>query len=408
MSEFLIKIGVGTAKTSGSTTAHLVMPSAAPTPAAETAPQRGIGGKHSFDEAIDLLEAEDYEKALFILEKLRETGYRSGFASVIDDLIERANAEMSAAERRREAALDYDDILALAERKFTEPLARTAFADWTAKYADLVDALDVNDLRDRFKPTSPTPTRKRSLDLLPAPFAWIDIPGTSGKKWNDAPYKIAKYPVTNVQFRLFVETGGYRERKWWTEAGWQAREEGWHYDGGWKPSGKPWLEPRYWNDGKWNGEEQPMVGVSWYEAVAFCLWLSDVTGENIMLPTEAQWQYAAQGDDGRDYPWGKKWDTSRCNNNVGGEGVGKTTPVRQYEGKGDSFFGVVDMAGNVWDWCLTDYDDNTNDVNSHTSRRVLRGGSWLNNFADNFRCGFRLRNYPHYWFNLIGFRLALS
>ena len=65
-----------------------------------------------------------------------------------------------------------------------------------------------------------------------------------------------------------------------------------------------WSEPRFWNDSQWNGAQHPVVGVSWYEAVAFCLWLSDVTGERIMLPTEDQWQYAAQGDDGRTYPWG--------------------------------------------------------------------------------------------------------
>jgi hypothetical protein len=244
--------------------------------------------------------------------------------------------------------------------------------------------------------------------ILPAPFAWIDIPGTLGKKWTGAPYKIAKYPVTNAQFRLFVDAKGYTERRWWTEAGWEARAKGWVYDNGWKETGKAWTEPRYWRDSKWNGAEQPVVGVSWYEAVAYCLWLSEMTGEQIMLPTEDQWQYAAQGDDGRTYPWGNDWDCKKCNNSVKPCDSNVTTPVRQFEGKGESFFKVVDMAGNVWEWCLTDYHTQTNDVNSLSERRCVRGGSWGDFNTDYFRCDLRDWNSPHYWFNNGGFRLALS
>jgi formylglycine-generating enzyme required for sulfatase activity len=231
-------------------------------------------------------------------------------------------------------------------------------------------------------------TRPRTPDLLPAPFAWIEIP----KKG----YSIAKYPVTNAQFAAFIEAGGYSTERWWTAQGWEQRQK------------DKWTQPRYWTDAKWNGAEQPVVGVSWYEAVAFCLWLSDVTGEKIMLPTEDEWQYAAQGDDGRDYPWGKNWDGSRCNNNVDGKGIGKTTPVRQYEGKGSSPFGVVDMAGNVWEWCLTDYENKTNDINSDATDRVLRGGSWINSYADVFGCDGRDWVNPYYGFNIRGFRLSLS
>jgi formylglycine-generating enzyme required for sulfatase activity len=231
---------------------------------------------------------------------------------------------------------------------------------------------------------------------IPAPFAWVEIPCKIGKKWKGAPYAIAKYPVTNAQFRLFVEAGGYEQRQWWTDAGWQQRQK------------NRWTEPRFWTDMKWNGLEQPVVGASWYESVAFCLWLSDATGEKIMLPTEEQWQYAAQGDDGRGYPWGKVWDCAKCNDSVKPCDSKGTTPVRQYEGKGDSFFGVVDMAGNVWEWCLTDYDNKTNDVNSLANSRVLRGGSWDFDRAGYFRCDNRGGYFPHNWSNSRGFRLALS
>lgn len=250
---------------------------------------------------------------------------------------------------------------------------------------------------------APAPTRPTSLSLMPAPFNWIEIP----KKG----YSIAKYPITNAQYAKFIEAGGYKQQKWWTQAGWEAKAKGWNWNSSkskWEETGQAWTQPRYWTDNKWNGVEQPVVGVSWYEAVAFCLWMSDATGEKIMLPTEDQWQYAAQGDDGRDYPWGKQWDASRCNNNVDSKGIGKTTPVRQYEGKGNSPFGVVDMAGNVWEWCLTDYGNETNDINSVATYRVLRGGSWNLNYTGVFRCDDRLRASPRDWINYGGFRISRS
>ncbi len=234
--------------------------------------------------------------------------------------------------------------------------------------------------------TKPASTKPNSTSLMPAPFAWMDIPGKG--------YSIAKYPITNVQFAKFVEVDGYSQQKWWTEAGWAQREK------------DQWTQPRYWIDKQWNGTEQPVVGVSWYEAVAFCLWLSQTTGENIALPTEDQWQYAALGDDGREYPWGKDWDCKRCNNSVKPCDSNVTTPVRQYEGKGDSPFGVVDMAGNVWEWCLTDYENKTNDVNSIANNRVLRGGSWGSLSTDYFRCVYRGWNYPDFRLNFIGFRVS--
>lgn len=168
---------------------------------------------------------------------------------------------------------------------------------------------------------------------------WIDIPagkvtldGAEGSyilegqtQTFDVPvFAIAKYPVTNKQYAEYV-----------------------------KETGK---EPEYWNDSDFNNLIQPVVGVSWYDAVAFCEWLSEKLGDKIMLPTEQQWQRAAQGDTGFAYPWGNQWDASRCNNNVDKKRIGKTTPVIAYGGKGDSPYGVVDMSGNVWEWCLTAWE----------------------------------------------------
>ncbi len=258
-------------------------------------------------------------------------------------------------------------------------------------------------------PASSAPTRPTSLDFMPTSLAWIDIPGTMGKTWKGAPYSIAKYPITNAQFAKFIEADGYNNRQWWTDAGWEAKLKGSEWDGQqvkWIETNTLWNQPRYWTAPNWNGAQQPVVGISWYESVAFCLWLSDFTGEKIMLPTEDQWQYAAQGDDGRDYPWGKEWDASRCNSAI--DRNLKTTPVRQYEGKGDSPFGVVDMAGNIWEWCLTDYDTKTNDYNSTAKNRVLRGGSWFNGTTELFRCDCRDHNSPNGWYFSFGFRISRS
>jgi hypothetical protein len=235
---------------------------------------------------------------------------------------------------------------------------------------------------------APVPVISRTVDTIPNPIEWIDIPLSA----NLPAYRIAKYPVTNAQFAVFIEAGGYNEQKWWTGAGWSQRES------------SNWTQPRYWTDAKFNGALQPVVGVSWYEAVAFEMWLKEVSGDNITLPTEKQWQYAAQGDDGREYPWGNEWDGTRCNNRID-KNVSRTTRVTQFEGVGDSPFGVVDMAGNVWEWCLTLYDRRTEELDSK-SRRVLRGGSWINKEISAFHCNFRGYRDPYYRETNFGFRLV--
>ena len=99
--------------------------------------------------------------------------------------------------------------------------------------------------------------------VLPQPFGWIEIPGEG--------YSIGKYPVTNDQYKLFIDADGYREKKWWTNEGWQVREEGWEYNFKiykMQKTAKPWIAPSFWTYKKWNGAEHPVVGVSWFEAVA--------------------------------------------------------------------------------------------------------------------------------------------
>ena len=322
----------------------------------------------------------------------------------------------------------YAELIEIVEHRNPPVIFNRKWAEYTKLFPnDFVEGVfDPRGFAARAAPpASPPPARLSSSmvpALLPAPFAWVEIPGGRGTMATDESnvtlsipsqtYWMAKYPVTNAQYAKFIEAGGYTRDRWWTRDGQEARRQGIRFDwtgSEWKrvATGKPWVEPRYWTDAQWKGPEQPVVGVSWYEAVAFCRWLSEMTGEKIMLPTEAQWQYAAQGADGRAYPWGNPWDAGRCNNNVDGKGLGRTTPVRQYEGKGDSRLGVVDMAGNVWEWCLTAHETGRNDLDG-TDYRVLRGGSWHRTNSGDFRCDFRNRLTPDFWFNVRGFRLALT
>ncbi len=157
--------------------------------------------------------------------------------------------------------------------------------------------------------------------------------------------------------------------------------------------------------------DHPVVNVSWYDATTYAAWLADTTNQAWRLPTEAEWEKAARGLDGRIYPWGDVWDRTRANTaNYGPE---RTTPVGEYP-SGASPFGAQDMAGNVWEWCSSvitpyPYDPARSepDSRSRTYDRALRGGSWLDCPKDS-RVANRLGFNPDGWNNNWGFRVARS
>ena len=187
-------------------------------------------------------------------------------------------------------------------------------------------------------------------------------------------YWIGKTEVTNAQFRPFVEGDGYTNQAYWTAAGWAWRQA------------ENITQPSYWNDATWNGPDYPVIGVSWFEAVAYCRWLSKQTGIEFRLPSEAEWEKAARGSNGLIYPWGNTWDASLVNSSE--SGLQQTTPVGSYP-KGASPYGALDMAGNVWEWCATQwgkaYPYQLEDewqaayLEATADYRVFRGGSsWHN------------------------------
>lgn len=190
-------------------------------------------------------------------------------------------------------------------------------------------------------------------------------------------YEIARTPVTNAQYKAFLDATGRRAPD--------------HWHGGQIPTGL---------------EAHPVVNVSWEDALAFCQWAG------LRLPTEAEWEKAARGTDGRLWPWGNVApDMRRCNFN---DNVRGTVPVGQYPA-GASPYGLLDMAGNVWEWCADYYDaeyyiKSPSEAPTGPARglaRVLRGGSWTND-ARRVRAAARSSRSPVFRGENVGFRPARS
>jgi hypothetical protein len=294
----------------------------------------------------------NWSRALEILGRIRASGEDPAPFDP-DDFERKVQAAVAEEKRQQEEA----EFIAERDRRYGRVLAMAEYADdstiWAAlqKFWEGFPDYDPNAIADQVRPKPVTPKRKIT-DILPRPFEWCDIPAgrveiADGHGWFDVPaFQIAKYPVTVAQYEVFIGAGGYQNREWWTEAGWEAREQGWDWDdksSSWKSTGKPWTQPRSMGDKDYKKffiPDHPIIGVSWYEAMAFCRWLSEVLGDGvgargpsplpttITLPSEQQWQRAAQGDDGRAYPWGKDFDANRCNSSVKSKSLG-TTPVTQ-------------------------------------------------------------------------------
>jgi formylglycine-generating enzyme required for sulfatase activity len=178
----------------------------------------------------------------------------------------------------------------------------------------------------------------------------------------------------------------------------------------WYPPGRQ-TEPAYWMDPAYNHPAQPVVGICWHEARAYCAWLSAQTGAAYRLPTEAEWEAAARGQAARRYPWGESFDPGRCNTFE--THVRGTTPVGIFPG-GDTPEGIADLSGNVWEWTGSAYrpypylaDGGREDPETGETRWVVRGGSWDHD-RDDARCAHRHHFHPDYRSNFLGFRVVCA
>jgi formylglycine-generating enzyme required for sulfatase activity len=204
-------------------------------------------------------------------------------------------------------------------------------------------------------------------------------------------FYLARTPVTNVQYAAFLEENDLDEPKHWID-------------------GKP---PTEW-------EDHPVIYVSWRDSMAYCHWLVQVTGKPYTLPSEAEWEKGARGTDGRIYPWGNHWDSQKCNPGKLDTGY-YTSPVGTYP-TGSSPYGLLDMAGNIWEWTRSIWgiawnepsfnypyepsDGRENIALSENASRVMRGGPSLDHDTS-IRCATRFGGTPDFRGRRTGFRVAL-
>jgi iron(II)-dependent oxidoreductase len=208
--------------------------------------------------------------------------------------------------------------------------------------------------------------------------------------------------VTNARFQAFVDAGGYDALEYWPEEIWphliELRD----------PTGQP--GPRFWRDARHDTAlaDHPVVGVSWYEAQAYALWIGQ------RLPTEAEWQMAASWhiksttDMMRRFPWGDAMDNARCN--IWSSRHASTVSVSWYP-NGTAPNQVHQLTGNVWEWTDTEYtitDDNGGPIVGEIPMHVIRGGAFDTYFETQAASHFRTGQIALARTNNTGFRCAMD
>ena len=234
------------------------------------------------------------------------------------------------------------------------------------------------------RPTETGPPSE--MTLIPGGYFGMGSNNGSGAErpphrvWLDTFY-IDKYEVTNHKYAEFLKATGHPR-------------------------------PAFWENDRYNSPDQPVVGVSWDDAVAYCKWAGK------RLPTEAEWEKAARGGaDGRKFPWGDEEPKGKA---AFGQDMntGRPAPVGKYQPNG---YGLYDMAGNVWEWCADRYDQNYYRISPERNPRgpvggqdrVVRGSSWIGSglvelYDDALRCAFRRMHPPDDKTDDFGFRCAKS
>ncbi len=224
------------------------------------------------------------------------------------------------------------------------------------------------------------------------------VPEDLGHWVNVDSFYIDKYEITNSEFKQFVESGGYYKQDLWSEEGWFfVRSNNLNAPGFWDHPELGFSHP-----------EKPVVGVTYYEAEAYAKWVGK------RLPTEAEWERAARGSDGRKYPWGNQ--RPDCSLAIF-FGCSSSTAKVGYCQKGDSPYGVSDMAGNVYEWVKDVFDlgyfqispkNNPQGPSGHAlSYMVTKGGSFYN--TEEHLVTFKRTHFRKtYWDKFIGFRCAKS
>jgi len=227
-------------------------------------------------------------------------------------------------------------------------------------------------------------------------MAWIAVPagevtleGKGRQVFPVGSLHVSRYPITWQQYNAFVNADdGYRDRRWWRKL----------------------TQRKLPGEIRWGFHNYPAINVCWSDAVAFCRWLNEKLQLSspaiIRLPTEWEWQWLAQsGAARRKYPWGDDWNPMRANSHE--SGIGRTMAVGMYPSGSPDGSLVADLAGNVWEWCVNEYDAPGTTQIGGARPRAMRGGSWLDYPAD-LRTAKREYFPPDDRDGDIGFRVVLA
>ncbi|MBI5669305.1 MAG: SUMF1/EgtB/PvdO family nonheme iron enzyme [Chloroflexi bacterium] len=366
--------------------------------------------------AANAMENGQYDQAVFLLRQAKANGFKSRFIN-LDALLQEAETALERQTYLIEAEREYRQIAELLKHKRTNRLGWEAFEAFRRDFPDydpdkLAEKYGTKAFAAAAAPVSRPPAMTLTLpeppalaDVFTLPLLeWCNIPAgvvelldvdKNGQrvsaKVTVEPFQISRFPVTNKQFQAFLDDPmGYANPAWWQ----------------YHPQAYAWREKNPEAKAcRFKGDERPREMVTWYEAVAFCQWLTARMGCSIALPTTAQWQRAFQGDDARAYPWGNNFDKANCN--TAESNLKMTTLVTRYPG-GVSPYGVFDMAGNVWEWCLdspVNGGDNGSSAASH--KRFVRGGSYISPYQ-RAHVAFKYSLTPETFHNSIGFRIVCN
>ena len=408
--------------------------------------------------AVRALEKGDFDNAIVLLRQAQASGYQSRFVR-LDNLLRIAESKVAERSQSREVEREYQHIVALFAFESTREMACEALAEFIREFGDydpqglqgLCDsnesikargdnhfkAADAGQELQRFDsqtismpkleesreersergfssqvvklpPASASNRAAEARKVVPAEASaeeilpmlqWCDIPyGTvaissmvgADEEFGEMIVQVdnfvmSMYPVTNSQFDIFARAeDGYKNARWWDFSQHAMR---------WFKQGKGIAESRF------AGDDRPRENVNWYEASAFANWLGSLLKMKVSLPTIAQWQRAAKGDDDRYFPWGDDYDEEHCNTLE--SGLKMTTPVNRYH-KGASPYGVYDMAGNLWEWTL---NTAAATEDGRDQRRAVAGGSFVSP-CDRAQTSFRYYLEPRVRYSSIGIRLV--
>lgn len=388
--------------------------------------------------AAQAMEKGDYDQVVFLLKQAKATNSISHYINV-DVMLQEAEAALNRKAYLLQADRGYRQIAEMFNHKSTFKLGWEAFQEFQKDFPDY----DPDNLALRPPPSAggtststgsfPVVTKEAPTIVLPSGSSsngngnghsktngysppiiveepprlllplleWCNIPsgkvemldadGEGKRSKRNASidvFQISKYPVTNAQYQVFVDDpSGYSNVAWWQYS--QDAHQ-------WRMKNP---QPR---ESKFKGDERPREMVTWYEAMAFCEWLSYNLSAKICLPNSVQWQRAFQGDDNRIYPWGNTFEQDRCNT-VESQ-IKMTTLVTRYP-NGVSPYGVYDMAGNVWEWCC----DSRIPPRSaeEKQKRIVRGGSYIGPHQ-RAHVAFQFELEPESYHASIGFRIVLN